>query len=476
MARGVAFAAAAAALVATAAAQASGHGKGYNWQAQNGAFTVSDFKVTSSDGSFAPGTSTTISFEGVTKKKILAGTVQWKLYEDYVQHFEASGNVPYFSCDNKGCDPTSPVALTLNNPNMEDTRYKMSFSYVMPKGQKTDSFHLVIWGQDQDHFPYDYSISCNYNFTNVVEEARALKAADSTFTSHWTDGTFKIDSATLSSASGTWSAGTRATVTMKGSVANLEILAGTFKYKIYEYGEQYFVDQGFAEYFHCDNKGCDPNQPIALALTDPTDKYSNFTATLVFTMPKAQKTGIFTLSFFGTDQNHVPYDCNVEVGYNFTMGVPQPRALQAPAGGAPFSASFVDGAFKISKVTMTGTGNTWSAGEPAAVEIMGTLDDKKILAGTLRYKLYEYEVQYFIASGNEDYFQCNNKGCDPTQPIGLTLADPTSPTSAFTAKLPITLPKARKSGIFTLTIWGVDQDHTPYDFSASVGYNFTAAL
>ena len=46
--------------------------------------------------------------------------------------------------------------------------------------------------------------------------------------------------------------------------------------------------------------------------------------------------------------------------------------------------------------------------------------EKMILAGTLKYQVYETYLPSFIASGNSDYFQCTKKGCNPAAPLALT--------------------------------------------------------
>ncbi len=123
------------------------------------------------------------------------------------------------------------------------------------------------------------------------------------------------------------------------------------------------------------------------------------------------------------------------------------------------------------------------------------------------------QVPNFIASGNEAYFVCTNKGCDPSQvcglhalpllplpslgapvaqAIGLKLGSPTTVPTSFQASLPIVLPKATVNGQYhgarpaglaavcdpgcvprghdvhpPVVVWGEDQTHT-YDFTATV--------
>merc|ERR1711964_938695 len=100
-----------------------------------------------------------------------------------------------------------------------------------------------------------------------------------------TSGTFKLD--TLEMHAGTddkWVAGKSAVVTITGSVNNLQILAGTAKYKMYEMYSKNFIDQGSSDFFHCTSKGCNTSEPISLKLLEPGSKYSKFTLTMPFTM------------------------------------------------------------------------------------------------------------------------------------------------------------------------------------------------
>lgn len=88
------------------------------------------------------------------------------------------------------------------------------------------------------------------------------------------------------------------------------------------------------------------------------------------------------------------------------------------------------------------------------VTVRGEILDKHILAGTAKFKLYEFGITHFVASGNSPYFHCTNKvrmsarqlpsfvlsllqawlthtldhdththtqGCDPSEPIALRL-------------------------------------------------------
>lgn len=93
---------------------------------------------------------------------------------------------------------------------------------------------------------------------------------------------------------------------MCGTV-NKTVVAGSVAYKVYETSVQHFVSQGNDAFYKCNNKGCDPSQPVALVVDPINTSPANFTLTLNFTLPLPQKTGLFTVDFVGQDQDHYPY-------------------------------------------------------------------------------------------------------------------------------------------------------------------------
>ena len=100
-------------------------------------------------------------------KALTAGTVSWQVYQTGVTSYVTSGNQDYFNCDNKGCDLASPLALALADPlnGGLGSAYVMSFDVTLPsKVSKSDEFRVVFWGQDQDHFPYDFSATVQFNY------------------------------------------------------------------------------------------------------------------------------------------------------------------------------------------------------------------------------------------------------------------------------------------------------------------------
>lgn len=78
------------------------------------------------------------------------------------------------------------------------------------------------------------------------------------------------------------------------------------------------------------------------------------------------------------------------------------------------------------------------------------------------------QVPHFIDSGFANFFKCNNKGCDPTQPVALSLEDPSSATSAFKLSFPVMVPKPQHSGHYHLVVWAQDQTHACVDWGGAV--------
>lgn len=130
-----------------------------------GNFTIASVKMSTANGKFAPQSVATVTVKGVTKKQIDAGAVKYQIYETGVTSFISSGNSNYFDCNNKGCDRTKPIALTLTDPSGKfPTDYALTFSFALPKLKSSSKeFRIVIWGTDQDHQPYDFSATITYH-------------------------------------------------------------------------------------------------------------------------------------------------------------------------------------------------------------------------------------------------------------------------------------------------------------------------
>ena len=75
--------------------------------------------------------------------------------------------LPYIFIICKGCDLADPIALTLDTPTKSDgSKYMLEFDFVIPKkaaSSPSNDFRVVFWGQDQDHFPYDFTATLNFN-------------------------------------------------------------------------------------------------------------------------------------------------------------------------------------------------------------------------------------------------------------------------------------------------------------------------
>ena len=88
--------------------------------------------------------------------------------------------------------------------------------------------------------------------------------------------------------------------------------------------------------------------------------------------------------------------------------------------------------------------------------------------------MYEQGVVSKVDSGAFGYFKCTNKGCDPSQPMYMTVDDPKDQVGkGFTASFPLQLPYQQKSRQMTVSIIGTDQDHQPSDFTLGVQFNYT---
>eukprot|EP00591_Stephanopyxis_turris_P018217 CAMPEP_0195532950 /NCGR_PEP_ID=MMETSP0794_2-20130614/39487_1 /TAXON_ID=515487 /ORGANISM="Stephanopyxis turris, Strain CCMP 815" /LENGTH=118 /DNA_ID=CAMNT_0040665337 /DNA_START=56 /DNA_END=408 /DNA_ORIENTATION=- len=107
-----------------------------------------------------------------------------------------------------------------------------------------------------------------------------------------------------------WQERAVAVLTMTGKSEKI-VDAGTLQYQVYEHGVPNFIASGSFSYFHCDNHGCDPTQPMALNLTDPFNANSDFTINWQFQMPYSDPSADlhnYQVVVWGTDQDHVPYD------------------------------------------------------------------------------------------------------------------------------------------------------------------------
>uniref|UniRef100_A0A7S1CNF4 Chitin-binding type-4 domain-containing protein n=1 Tax=Bicosoecida sp. CB-2014 TaxID=1486930 RepID=A0A7S1CNF4_9STRA len=109
-------------------------------------------------------------------------------------------------------------------------------------------------------------------------------------------------------------------------------------------------------------------------------------------------------------------------------------------------------------VTESDSVGRWQAGATGVISFSGTAMED-ILAGAFQYQVFEESVEHFTGSGNSDFFTCDNKGCDRSDPISLALTDPGKVPTTFVAKLPFTVPAAKMNGRYHLAFWGIDNEH-----------------
>jgi hypothetical protein len=450
----------------------------YTVMKQNGNFTVESVTMTTPNGNhWAAGQIAQVTVKGICLKKILAGTVKYQIWESFVPQLVGQANFEYFKCTNKGCDPTQPVALNLVDPNVVPTDYTIHFQFQMMPVQKSGDFRIVFYGQDQDHFPYDFSATIEYNYTTTSAPAQALEApatlpASDPYNVKSQSGNFTVQTVTLSTQDGKWKAGAIATVEVTG-IAKKDILAGTVKYQVWESFMEQFVSEGNAEYFDCNNKGCNQAAPIALTLDTPGAVPTGYSLKFSFVMPAAQKSGDFRIVFYGQDQDHFPYDFSCTIGYNFSSPVALLEAgLPMPASNTtdPYTYTSTNGNFTVASVTMSSATGHWTANETVTIKVSG-VSKKIILAGVVKFQVYESFVKSFVSSGYSNYFTCTNKGCDPMKPVALALQYPFEIDSRYDLTFNVKLPMATSSSKdFVIYFHGEDQDHQPYDFSASISY------
>jgi len=134
----------------------------------------------------------------------------------------------------------------------------------------------------------------------------------------------------------------------------------------------------------------------------------------------------------------------------------------------------VQGNFTIvGTVGLSSTPCKYGAGNSAVVTMAGkTL--KQITTGAVSYQVFESGIQHFVLNGASDYFKTGaHHASDPTLPLALTLADPSSTTGTdYTLSFNFTMPAKNSSGDFSVVFYGSDQDKYPYDFSVTIDYTF----
>ena len=125
--------------------------------------------MASASPKWLPSEVATITVTGTAKKKILAGTIKYQMYQTGTKSFISSGNSPYFVCNNKGCDTSKPIALKFNSSNTGD--FELYLSLALPsKVSSSNDFRLVLWSEDQDHEPYDFSATIDFSYASTFTD------------------------------------------------------------------------------------------------------------------------------------------------------------------------------------------------------------------------------------------------------------------------------------------------------------------
>jgi len=115
-------------------------------------------------------------------------------------------HVALLACSHsKGCDPSEPITLFLEDPTADESKYTLAFDFQMGEAKKTGDFSLVLWGahatpraavaarvphdvfltlvwsvytgEDQNHTPYDFSVTVYYNYSMPTAALRGSVVA-----------------------------------------------------------------------------------------------------------------------------------------------------------------------------------------------------------------------------------------------------------------------------------------------------------
>ena len=206
---------------------------------------------------------------------------------------------------------------------------------------------------------------------------------------------------TMTTANGKYEPMSMATIDTSG-VSNLHgpFIGGSWSVRVYEEGTPHPVG--------------DFTGDLAKVLTFPDSKNTTFKINGVgFKLPASQFTGKFSASFTATDFSHSTYFCvDVIYGLDGVMTEQPAPLLLLPTFAPnedPYTVSTNPGNFTVSSVKMATHNGRFEPHEVATVTIKGVAE-KEIDAGAIKYQIYETGVTSFIASGNSNYFDCDNKG------------------------------------------------------------------
>merc|ERR1719476_162798 len=127
--------------------------------------------VSSSGVRWKAGDTVTITMQGHIKgHNITAGTLHYKIWEFGVEHFRTAGALDYFVCGPppKPCDKSKPRALRLTKPSSLNSGFEMRIRVPLPPKMKSGTMTIDLWGEDQDHEPYDFTSEIRLSYTSRV--------------------------------------------------------------------------------------------------------------------------------------------------------------------------------------------------------------------------------------------------------------------------------------------------------------------
>ena len=155
-----------------------------------------------------------------------------------MEHFRTAGAVDYFYCGPppKPCNKAHGKALHLANPNSLVSDFIMNAAIKLPEKMASGTMTIDIWGEDQDHEPYDFTSSIRMSYTAALDTVpTGIRAAcdGQDFKCNHTDTKLAITNVEVVASSGVhWKANDVITITMQGHLKGHEITAGTLHYKV----------------------------------------------------------------------------------------------------------------------------------------------------------------------------------------------------------------------------------------------------
>merc|ERR1712025_1165239 len=131
-------------------------------------FAITNVELVSSSGVHRKAKDTvTATFQGHLKGlPITAGTLHYKVWEFGAEHFRTAGALDYFHCGPppKPCDKSKGLALHLTRPSNLNSGFTMSMPIPLPQALSSGTMNIDMWGEDQDHEPYDFTTSINLHY------------------------------------------------------------------------------------------------------------------------------------------------------------------------------------------------------------------------------------------------------------------------------------------------------------------------